>query len=85
MSFFFQPIKSAERHADLGAGEILITKLDYDVDGNIVYRGVNSDAKADDALETWSICKITYDSGNPIQMEYRYKVAWADRAILDWL
>lgn len=81
---FFRPFKSPDRFSD-GAGEILLEKYDYDVDGNVTYQGATNLTKGSDDEDIWAIAKYTYVDGNISMIEYRYKVAWSERAIQDWI
>lgn len=82
---FFRTIKSPDRFSH-GAGEILLEKFDYDVDGNLIYQGAVNSINGGDAEDIWAIAKFTYDgSGRLGRTEYRYLVAWSERAILDWI
>lgn len=83
---FLEPIRSAERFAANYSGEVWIKLLDYDVDGQLIYQGVNPSPTADQDAETWSIAKYTYDGdGQLTSIEYRIASSWTDRAILDWI
>jgi hypothetical protein len=82
---FFRTLKSPDRFSQ-GAGEILLEKFDYDVDGNLIYQGATNQVHGADGDEIWALCKFTYDGSNRLaRTEYRYLVAWSDRAILDWI
>ena len=82
---FFGTFKSPDRFAQ-GAGEILLEKFDYDVDGNLIYQGATYSTHGSDSSEIWAVAKYTYNVDGKLTMtEYRYLVAWDERAILDWI
>jgi hypothetical protein len=82
---FFRTFKSPDRFAQ-NAGEIVLEKFDYDVDGNLIYQGATYSAQGPDSAEIWAIAKFTYNGdGRLSRTEYRYLVSWDERAILDWL
>lgn len=82
---FFRTFKSPDRFAQ-NAGEILLEKFDYDVDGNLVYQGATNAITGEDTSDIWAIAKFTYDgNGRLSRTEYRYLVAWSERAILNWI
>lgn len=83
---FFKTFKSPDRFSGDNAGEILLEKFDYDLDGRLAYEGATNNAHATDADEVWAIAKFTYDGNNKLVMvEYRYRVAWSERALQDWI
>lgn len=82
---FIESIRTAERFAG-DAGEVLVELYDYDSEGNLVYTGVCSryDAPVDE--DVWYVTKYEYDAeGNVARKQVRQRVAWVDRALLDWL
>ena len=82
---FFRTFKSPDRFAQ-NAGEIVLEKFDYDVDGNLIYQGATYNAHGSDSDEIWAIAKFSYDGSNRLaRTEYRYLAAWDERALLDWL
>jgi hypothetical protein len=83
---FFGTFRSPDRFAAGNAGEILLEKYDYDLDGNLIYQGAANSNHADDAADVWAICKYTYNIDNKlIRTEYRYLVSWDNRALLGWI
>lgn len=58
-------------------------KLDYDVDGNIIYRGYNYANDAAEAATDWMILKYTYSAGDLVDVE-KLAGAWSNRASLGW-
>ncbi len=83
---FFRTFKSPDRFAGDGAGEILLELFDYDGAGNIVYQGCTNQAHGNEEEEIWAIAKFSYNGENQlIRTEYRYTVAWSERAIIDWI
>lgn len=86
MASFFRPIKSGDRVAGDNAGEILLEKFDYDVDGNLIYQGATNQPHGSEGSDIWSVAKFSYDGSNRvIRTEYRYLESWTARAILDWI
>jgi hypothetical protein len=82
---FFRTIKSPDRFSQ-GAGEVILERFDYDISGNLVYQGVVNNTVGPEDSDVWAIAKFTYDGDDRlVRTEYRYLVAWTERAILDWI
>lgn len=81
---FRQPIKTDQRFAD-SAGEVVVDLFDYDVNSNLIYRGVSSAEQADENEAIWHIAKYTYSGVDLIRTEFRSNVAWSQRALLNWI
>lgn len=83
---YVESLKTGERLAAQQAGEVVVELLEYDVNGNLIYKGATNDYAANLETNTWYIYKNTYDGdGNLVRRELRQWVAWVDRALLGWI
>ena len=59
-------------------------RMDYDVEGNVVYMAKHETHNIATTNEDWEVWKYTYDTGKCTRIEGPLRGAWDDRATLAW-
>jgi len=62
------------------------TQYEYDSSGNIIYRGVSTEANASTSEnKLWYVWKYTWSTDGPTRKEGPLNGNWDDRASLGWV
>ena len=59
-------------------------RKDYDVGGNLIYRGVHEMHNIAVTDENWEVWKYTYTGSNVVRIEGPLRGTWDGRATLAW-
>lgn len=59
-------------------------RFDYNVGGELIYRGAHSEPSADVGDANWAVWKLTYVSGAITRIEGPLVGSWTGRAALSW-
>jgi hypothetical protein len=59
-------------------------RMDWDINGNLVYMGQNATAGVAEADTNWRISKLTWTNGNLTRIEGPLTGSWTDRVAIAW-